>query len=70
VDVSGAIDVARHPRVATLELLLAHQSHYSFERYPRTEKLFFISPLPSLSQYLAPTKAFKVIAFAIFSSEH
>lgn len=35
VDVSGAIDVARHPRVVTLELLL---TRHPFERHPRAQK--------------------------------
>jgi len=52
VDVSGAIDVARHPRVATLELLLGRQS--PFRTSPsRAEKLLFTS---SLSRCLTPTK--------------
>lgn len=57
VDVSGAIDVARHPRVATLELLL---TRHPFERHPRAQKSLlplFVPPSSCLSRCLAPTEA-------------
>lgn len=63
IDVSGAIDVARHPRVATLELLRAR---HPFERHPRAQKG------PSSPHLRLPSRAdesLNVTAFAIFSSE-
>jgi len=52
VDVSGAIDVARHPRVATLELLLGRQSPFRTSPSRAEKPLFTLS----LSRCLTPTK--------------
>lgn len=54
VGVSGTIDIARHPRVATLELLLAR---HPFEHHPRAQKSSSSPHAFPVSRCLAPMKA-------------